>query len=85
MTNIIKMGTERLLPGEINDDLVEAIESLLDRAKKGELKALAWAGVTGNEHLVTGWEGAGGTMFNVAAGISCLNHRYAEFIMEDDA
>lgn len=83
MSEIVKMGTQRLLPGEVNTDLVEALDDLKRRAERGELTALAWAGVTGNRHLVTGWDGAGGTIFDLAAAIMTLHSRYGEFIRED--
>lgn len=76
--------TERLLPGEANEDLVAALESLLDRAKKGEITGLAWAGVTGNNHLMNGWDGAGGTVFSLGASIMALHSRYTTFMMEDE-
>lgn len=76
--------TEHLLPGEADAELVEALESLVDRAKRGEIKAVAWAGVTGNDHLVTGWDGAGGTVFSLGSAVMCLQSRFADFIMEDD-
>lgn len=76
--------TGHLLPGEADAELVEALESLVERAKRGEIKAAAWVGVTGNDHLVTGWNGAGGTIFSLGSGIMCLQSRYADFIMEDD-
>lgn len=75
--------TAHLLPGECDQELIDAIESLLERAKRGEIKDLAWAGVTGNEYLVTGWDGSGGTVFSLGAAVMCLQSRYAEFMMED--
>jgi hypothetical protein len=76
--------TGRLLPGEANQDLIEALEGLVERAKKGEITGLAWAGVTGNDHLINGWEGPGGTVFTIGASIMALNSRYAAFMMGDE-
>lgn len=76
--------TERLLPGEANDDLVAELENLTERARKGEIAALAWAGVLGNDGLVNGWDGAGGTLFSLAASIMALHSRYAIYMVEDD-
>lgn len=82
--SVHKLGTERLLPGEVNEDLVEALDGLLDRVKRGEITALAWAGITGNEHLFNGWDGSGGTIFTLGASISALGHRYTQFMMDDE-
>lgn len=76
--------TERLLPGEANEDLVEALEGLTERARRGEIKGLAWAGLTGNDHLFNGWDGAGGTIFPLGASIMALHSRYADYMMDDD-
>ena len=78
--------TDRMLPGEVNQDLVEALESLTERAKAGEISGLAWAGVVGaqgNGDLVTGWDGAGGTKFLIGAAIMLLQSRYAESMVDD--
>lgn len=76
--------TERLLPGEVNDDLVKALEDLTERARRGEVVALAWAGVTGNDHLMNGWDGPGGSLFNVGASIMALHARYSAYMMDDE-
>lgn len=83
MADVVKL-TERLLPGESNVELVEALRDLTERAERGEIKALAWAGMTGNDHLFNGWDGAGGTLFNLGAAVMALHTRYAIFMMEDD-
>jgi len=77
MSNIHKL-TDTPLPGEVNDDLVEALEGLIKRAKQGEIQAIAWAGWTNAESdtLFTGWDGAGGTSFHLGAAVGALNTRY---------
>lgn len=76
--------TERLLPGEADAELVEALENLLDRAKRGEITGLAWAGCSPNDSTFSGWQGAGGTMFHIGASILALQTRYALMMMDDD-
>lgn len=80
---VVKLGG-RLLPGEHNQELVDALEELTERARRGEIIGLAWAGVTGNRNLINGWDGSGGTIFDLGAGIMALHSRYANYMMEDD-
>ena len=81
MSDIHKL-TERLLPGETNTDLVDALERLTEQARKGEITAVAWACTKTNGHVANGWEGAGGTMFPLGAAIMTLHARYADMMME---
>lgn len=82
--SVVKLGTERLLPGEVNNDLVEELEDLTERARRGEIIGLAWAGLTGNRHIISGWDGPGGTIFDMGAAVMCLHSRYAEYLREDE-
>lgn len=78
--------TGACLPGEANDDLVAALERLADRARRGEITSLAWAGWTGrvSDTLITGWEGEGGSQFAVCAAINILNISYSAGLMDQD-
>jgi len=76
--------TERLLPGEADEELVEALRDLLARAERGEISGLAWAGCTPNDAAFSGWQGAGGTLFHIGASIMALQVRYAVMMMEPD-
>ena len=75
--------TERLLPGEADPELVEALRDLLARAERGEINGLAWAGCSPSDSTFNGWQGAGGTMFHIAAAILCLQSRYAMMMQEE--
>lgn len=81
--NVHKL-TERLLPGEADPELIAALEDLTERARRGELTGLAWAGVTGNRHLINGWEGTAETLFDLGAGIMALHARYADYMTDDE-
>lgn len=76
--------TGHQLPGEVNDDLIEALEGLLDRARRGEITCLAWSGHSANDISFNGWEGSGGTSFHLMAGIALLHARFAARMLEDD-
>lgn len=76
--------TERLLPGEVDQDLIDALKGLVERAERGEIVAIAWAGVTGNNHIINGWDGAGGTLFPLGASVMALQSRYSSWLMEDE-
>lgn len=80
---VVKL-TERLLPGEADQGLCEALRDLLGRAERGEITALAWVGYRPNDSLFHAWEAAGGTMFQLGAGIMCLQARYALMMSEPD-
>lgn len=76
--------TANLLPDEVNTDLIDVLEDLLDRTKRGEIVSLAWAGVKRNDDLISGWEGSGGTIWQIAASIMVLHSRYASYMEEDN-
>lgn len=76
--------TDVLLPGEADDDLVKMLEDLTDRARCGELTAVAWTATRADGGIANGWECAGGTMFGIAAGILALHGRYAAYMTEGD-
>lgn len=81
--NIVKL-TDRLLPGEVNSDLVEALERLLEQVKAGEIIGLSWAGARADDSIMTGWDGAGGTMWKMNAAITVLQARFANMMLEDE-
>lgn len=81
--DVVKL-TEHLLPDERNDELCEALRNLLDRAERGEIIALAWAGYSREDVVFNGWDGAGGTMFQTAAAIMTLHTRYSQMMMGDE-
>lgn len=69
-------------PGEANPDLVSVLESLLSRAKTGDLRGMAYATSSVGNVTDTGWEGSDGARHPLAAAIMILHHRYAAALME---
>jgi hypothetical protein len=76
--------TGHMLPGEVNTDLVEALEDLTERAKTGEVVALAWAGYRPDDSCFNGWDGPGGTMFALGASVGLLQTRYQMMMLEGE-
>ena len=52
MSNLVELDTN--IP---NQDVIESVEFLLDRAKSGELKSLAYVLSYGGYHTANGWTG----------------------------
>jgi len=71
-------------PGEANPDLVATLESLLARAKSGELRGLAYATFATGNVTGTGWEGSDGSRHPISSAIMMLHHRYAAALMEPE-
>lgn len=67
--------------GMVNQDLVEALESLTERAKSGELVALAYAAYDGQELISTGWETGYHTLM-MSSAVALLNARYQNVIVD---
>lgn len=70
------------VPGEPEPGVVEALEYLLERAKRGDLTAVAYATVALSGAQATGWAGGSGTRHPLASTIMMLNHRYAAGLLE---
>ena len=70
------------IPGEANDWIVEELESLLEKAKSGELRALAYATFSAGDFTGTGWVGSEGTRHPLSSAIMMLNSRYGEALRE---
>ena len=85
MSNIHKL-TGHSLPGEVNTDLADELRRLLDRVESGEIVGMAWAWYSGpaNDTVGTGWEGAGGTSWQLHSGIAMLSHRFAQSLISED-
>lgn len=58
-------------------ELIEDLEELLERAKSGELRAIAYALVT-EATLSTGWTGSAGTRWTLYAAAGILHQRYLD-------
>lgn len=75
MSNIHK-PTEAPLPGEVDAEVVAAVERLLGRVQRGETVAVAVAEVHPNHDVSNGWEGAGGTMHEMVSAIASLQFAF---------
>jgi hypothetical protein len=69
-------------PAEPDADLIAVLEALLERAKAGELAAIAYAAVDKEHSLATGWEGISGTRYSIATALAILHHRYTRALLE---
>ncbi len=65
------------IPGKPDEEIIATIETLLERAKSGDLSSIAYATTSVDGKKGTGWTGIAGTRDPLAAAISMLNHRYA--------
>jgi hypothetical protein len=61
--------------GKPDDNLVGALESLLSRAKTGEIRAMGWAAVTSERAVISCWDGDCNAL-DMAAAISILQFRF---------
>jgi len=79
--NVVRIGGVHV-PGEVNPVLIDMLETLLDRAKRGEVVAVAYAAVTAIGEGTTAWE-QNDTMTNpLAAPILALQYRYAKAMLD---
>jgi hypothetical protein len=81
MSNVIKLGQD-VLPGEPSADLIETVERLLEMAKSGHLRAIAYATVRENDVIGTGWDGVAGTRYSMGSAIMMLQGRYSEALLQ---
>lgn len=79
-------GRPVIVPGQTNQELIEMLERRLAEAKNGNILAMAFACVTCDMRLSTGWSDAGlaVTGNNLLAGIALLQHRVAKASLGDD-
>jgi hypothetical protein len=63
-------------PAPTQQDLIAQLESLLERARSGELQALAFAGVLSNGNSISGWGGRSTTL-RLMGSIAFLQARFA--------
>lgn len=83
MSNVHRFGNT-VLPGEAHADLVETLEGLLEQAKAGELRAMAYCTVRTGNVIGTGWDGADGTRHPMSGAIMILHSRYALALQDED-
>lgn len=63
---------------EVNAELVKILEHLLEKAKGGHLRALAYCTYDSAGMIGTGWE-SGAHAFCLAAAVMSLSHRYSAY------
>lgn len=68
--------------GQPDEDVVNILEALLERAKSGDLIGIAYATTNTNGDQATGWCGVAGTRHPVGTAITMLQHRYHAALME---
>lgn len=68
---------------EPDQGVIDILENLLHRARKGDLRAIAYAIVNSDRSLGTGWAGASGSRDRVSSAIMILNSRYPLALVED--
>jgi hypothetical protein len=71
--------------GEPVAEIVETIESLLARARAGDIQAFAFAlAHTEGNGFANGWDGNAGTRDQLGSAIAHLSHRYFSGAYGDD-
>lgn len=65
-----------------NSEIADRLRELTEKTKTGEITALAYAVVTQDTAIATGWAGVHGTVYSLAAGIAQLDFRYKVGISE---
>ena len=65
-------------PAEPDEDVIEVLEELLERARTGEVSALAYAYLLPDHAIGTGWAGANNSGGGMTLGfaVSSLAHDY---------
>lgn len=81
--SLIKDGAQVFQP---NKDCVETLELLLERAKAGEIKTIAYAVLCPDDYTASGWctMHQGGSKFLLLGAINYLAHRLLENINKDE-
>lgn len=82
MTDKIFSLTGAPLPGDPVPQVVDMLRDLVARAERGEIVAMAYAGIGGNADVFAGWEGAHAAALGGA--ISGLQSIYMTRMMSGD-
>lgn len=69
-------------PGTPSKDIIASLESLLERAKAGELNGFAYAITSDSGSQATGWDGEAGSRHPLGTAIMMLNFRYAQGLVQ---
>ena len=83
MGEVHRIGPGRLLPGDVDPDIVQLCENLLEQARRGEIGAIAYAAVRADDQAFkTDWEGGGYYDLSLQAGVSILFHRVTQDMVQ---
>lgn len=72
-----KNGAPRQI-GEVNEELIAHLETMLEQAKSGVLLSSAYVGVYVDGSVRHGWEKRPGDTDPLASGIMCLHYRISK-------
>lgn len=75
---------DTVLAGDPNPDIVETLERLLEQARSGELRGIAYAACKVGDVTATGWDGSDGSRHPLSTAIAVLNSRYSRALYEVD-
>lgn len=75
MSNVVPLSSDKVLPGEVNSELVAMLETVLEEARSGRICAAAFVTVRPDRQAATAWKGDG-SQNALASGILTLLHRY---------
>jgi hypothetical protein len=70
------------LATEPNEGIIEDIQELLVRAKRGEIRAIAWTRMNMAGDISTGWNGDAGTRNGLGFAVNVLCSKYVERALE---
>ena len=83
MTNVISLQPDGILPNEPLQSLVETLEDMLERARSGDLRGMAWVEWNAQDLLTRHWDYAPGGAFPISAGISMLAMEHTQYLSDD--
>ncbi|MCB1477074.1 MAG: hypothetical protein H6883_08065 [Rhodobiaceae bacterium] len=66
------------------EDLIDTLQRLLEDARDGSLRAIAYATVRQGTLCGAGWDGAPGSKFPLGAAVSILAARYPNWMVEGE-
>lgn len=75
---------DTVIIGDANPEIVETLERLLEEAKSGELRGIAYAACKVGDVTATGWNGSDGSRHPLSTAIAVLNSRYSRALYEDN-
>jgi hypothetical protein len=74
---------DTILVGDPNPEIIEILEKLLEDARSGELRGIAYASCKVGDVTATGWNGSDGSRHPLSTAISVLNSRWSRALYDD--